>query len=64
MKEINIKSNQQSGGITAGIIENSKGEKMPKNKLNDWLNRWGAIASIVAVIIAILVFFGLDYWSK
>lgn len=64
MKKINVKSVNQSGGITAGIIENPKVEKKPKNSISIWLNRWGAIASIVAAIIAVLVFFGLDYWSK
>ena len=56
MKEINVKSTQQAGGITAGIINFSKGEKMPKSRLSMWVG----IATIMGTIIAVLTFLNFD----
>ena len=61
MKKIKVNSNNQSGGITAGIIKVSKGEaKKPKSKLS----KYAAIATIIAAIITILTFLNFDNMFK
>ncbi len=56
MKKIRVKSKNQTGGITAGVINYKKGKKKHKNKLG----KWASIATIVVAILYSLNFFIFD----
>lgn len=60
MNQIKVKSDKQSGGITAGIINISKVEKKPESKLSKWV----AIATFISTIIVILTFLNYDSMFK
>ena len=60
MNQIKVKSDKQSHGITADIINVSKVEKKPKSKLSKWIT----IPPIISTIIAILTFLNYDSMFK
>lgn len=64
MSEVNISSKNQSGGITAQNVGSSDSPKEPDSKPSTPMNLIvivGVVASVVAGVIAVLVYFGIKY---
>jgi len=60
MKKFNVKSEKQTGGITAGVINVSNSKKKSKSKLMIW----AGISTIIATLIVVLNFLGVDNMFK
>lgn len=63
MNEVNIKSENQSGGITAQHVNyaKQKGEPVVRRRSGKALSIVIGIATLIATIVAVLTYFGLSY---